>query len=138
MEIKRLFRTAALLSALAAALAAPALAASDKPLTVDEAAVLLKQLSAQIEVVSVKPAPVEGLWEVAVKVRGQVNVLYVDSSKANVFVGSIIHVPSKLDLTKASLDEMTKVDFAQVPLGDAIAMGKREAKHKVVVFDDPD
>jgi thiol:disulfide interchange protein DsbC len=34
--------------------------------------------------------------------------------------------------------ELNKVDVSKIPLEDAIVVGKPDAKHKVIVFDDPE
>jgi thiol:disulfide interchange protein DsbC len=111
---------------------------AEKRLTKEEASILMKQLSPEIEVISVQPAPVEGLWEIVAKARGQVNILYMDSSRQNVFLGSIVNLQTKLDLTRLRLDDIKKIDVSEIPLDDALVMGDEGAKHKVIIFDDPD
>jgi thiol:disulfide interchange protein DsbC len=128
-----IFITVVLLTA-----AASTAIAADKKLTVGEAAVLLQQLGPDVEVISVGPAPVEGLWEVVVKFRGYNKIIYMDSAGKHIIEGSIINLAAKVNLTKLKLDEINVVDFSRIPLGDALVMGKKEARHRVVVFDDPD
>jgi thiol:disulfide interchange protein DsbC len=111
---------------------------TEKALSTDETALLLRQLSPEIEVLSVKPAPVEGLWEAVVKVRGQTNIIYIDDARQNVILGSIVNLATKLDVTRMRLEDVRKIDVSQIPLDDALVMGRKDAKHKVIVFDDPD
>jgi thiol:disulfide interchange protein DsbC len=115
-----------------------ALAKDQKALTKDEAAIVLRSLSPDIRVISVEPAVVEGLWEVVVEMRGSKNILYLDSARRNVISGSIIDLITRANLTKAKFDDINRVDFASIPLDDTIVMGDPKAKHKVIVFDDPD
>lgn len=113
--------------------------AEDTPaLTVDDAGRALKSLDPNIRVVSVNPAPLQGLWEVIVESKGQKSVVYLDSAQKKVFLGSIVDVDSRVNLTKKRFDEINTIDIAMIPLEDALIMGDPKAKQRVIVFDDPD
>jgi thiol:disulfide interchange protein DsbC len=107
-------------------------------LGVDEALTLLKNLDPNIKVLSVKPSPVEGLWEVDIESGGRKLPVYVDLSKKYLISGSIIDIKEKKNLTQERIDEINKVDVSQIPLDDALVMGDKEAKYRVIVFDDPE
>ena len=107
-------------------------------LSIDEAVTLLKGLDPNIKVTAVKSSPVEGLWEVDIDSGGKKMPVYVDLSKKYVISGSIIDIKEKKNLTQERLDEINKVDASQIPLGDALVMGDKEAKYRVIVFDDPE
>lgn len=103
----------------------------------DDAQSLLRGFNPNINVLEVKPGPVKGLWEVAFEMGGK-NIVYFDFSKKYFISGNIIDVKGKQNLTQERIQEITKVDVAQIPLGDALLFGSKDAKHKLIVFDDPD
>jgi thiol:disulfide interchange protein DsbC len=107
-------------------------------LSVDEALTLLKELDPNIKVTAVKPSPVEGLWEVDIEAGGKKGLVYVDATKKYLLSGSIIDIKEKKDLTQERISEINKVDVSQIPLDDALVMGDKEAKYRVIVFDDPE
>jgi thiol:disulfide interchange protein DsbC len=107
-------------------------------LTVDEALSLLKDLDPNIKVIAVKSSPIEGLWEVDIETGGRKVPVYVDFSKKHLISGSIFDIKEKKNLTQERLSEINKVDVSQIPLDDAVVMGDKNAKHRVIVFDDPD
>jgi thiol:disulfide interchange protein DsbC len=87
---------------------------------------------------SVEMSPVQGLWEVAVEKNGRRWPLYVDFSKNYVIAGQIVQASTKKNLTGSRMLSMNRVDVSQIPLEGSILMGKKDAKHRIVVFDDPD
>jgi len=104
-------------------------------LTRDEAA---KILGGNVDnVLSVVTSPVGGLWEVAVEKAGQRWPLYIDFSKEYVIAGQIIQMSTKKNLTGNRMMSMNRVDVSQIPLADSIVVGKKDAKQRIVVFDDP-
>ena len=107
-------------------------------LSIDEALILLKDLDPNVKVMAVKPGPVEGLWEVDIESAGKKLAVYVDNSKKYLISGSIIDIKEKKNLTQDRISEINKVDVSQIPLGDALVMGDKEAKYRVIVFDDPE
>jgi thiol:disulfide interchange protein DsbC len=104
-------------------------------LTRDEAA---KILGGNVDnVLSVVTSPVGGLWEVAVEKTGQRWPLYIDFSKEYVIAGQIIQMSTKKNLTGSRMMSMNRVDVSQIPIADSIVVGKKDAKQRIVVFDDP-
>lgn len=107
-------------------------------LTKDEATVLLKDLIPNLKIIEIRESPVKGMWEVDVEAGGRKGPTYVDFSKKHFFAGSIIEIKDKRNLTQERLVDLTKVDVSQIPLDDALLLGEKDAKHKLIVFDDPD
>jgi thiol:disulfide interchange protein DsbC len=107
-------------------------------ITNQEAVDLLKELAPDVKVLEVRPAPVKGLWEFAVESKGQKTILYVDCSKKYLITGSILDLKTKANVTQERYIEISKVDVSKIPLDDAIVMGDKEAKYRVIVFTDPD
>ncbi|MFA5807616.1 MAG: DsbC family protein [bacterium] len=104
-------------------------------LTRDEA---VKILGSNVDnVLSVGTSPVGGLWEVAVEKAGQRWPLYIDFSKEYVIAGQIIQLSTKKNLTGNRMLSMNRVDVSQIPLDGAIVVGKKDAKRRIIVFDDP-
>jgi thiol:disulfide interchange protein DsbC len=98
----------------------------------------LQRLIPGTNILSIQPAPLEGVWEAIINDRGKKTVIYVDPKREYIIAGSIIHIASRTDLTKRKMDELNRIDISTIPLDDAIVLGNPEAKHKVIVFNDPD
>jgi thiol:disulfide interchange protein DsbC len=104
-------------------------------LTRDEA---VKILGTTVDnVFSVGPSPVNGLWEVGVVRDGRRVPLYIDFSKEYVVTGQILQMGTKKNLTESRILSMNRVDVSQIPLSGAIVVGKKDAKRRIIVFDDP-
>ena len=106
-------------------------------LSKDEAAALLKEFGQGLKILDVAASPMKGMWEVDVEANGRKVPVYIDFSKRFMVSGAIISLKEKKNLTQERLEEINKVDVAQIPLGDALIMGDKNAKHKIIVFDDP-
>jgi len=103
-------------------------------LTKDEAGKLLKADQFKAEILKIEQSPVKGLWAIEVLQQGKTLKIYMDYGKTHM-IGSI----SKLaDLGKEKPPVRRKIDFNKIPLDDALLMGSADARHKVIVFDDPD
>jgi len=107
-------------------------------LSSDQARDLLKELIPDIKILEIKEGPMKGLWEVDMESGGKKGLFYVDYSKKNIFSGNILDIKTRANYTKESFDRLNKVDFSQIPLDNALVMGSKDAKYKIVVFDDPE
>ncbi len=101
-------------------------------LTKKEAERLLKTEKLKAKVLSIRPAPVKGLWAVEVERAGRRFLVYVDFAKKYLVEGRFTLLE---DLGKPIL---RKVDVASIPTEDAILLGRKDAKTKIIIFDDPD
>ena len=119
----------ALLSGLAlAGLAAAALA--------DEAAIrknLAERLPNFPKIDEVGKSPVPGLFEV----RIGTDIVYSDESGNFLVQGALIDTKTRIDLTQARIDKLTAIDFAALPLKDAVLIRQGTGARKLVVFSDP-
>ncbi len=115
-----------------------AFAGKSNSISRDQARDMLVRILPDVKVISVEKAAVEGLWEVVIQSRGQNGIVYLDEGGRHVIFGSIVESATQTNITKQKFDEINKIDFSLIPLDDAIVMGNKNAKHKVVVFDDPD
>jgi len=114
---------------LAAGLALPAWA--------DEAA-LKKAVEAaypKFKVQSVTKTPFPGLYEVYL--GGQ--IIYTDADFSFLIAeGRLIDPRNRRDLTGERMEQLTRVDFATLPLAKAIKVVKGNGSRKIAVFSDPD
>ncbi len=94
-------------------------------------------------IVEIRMSPVKGLWEIVIENRGRKGVIYVGFSKKHIIGGPIFEIDTNLDKTSETLGRPDKpaaryVDTSKIPLDNALVMGDREARYKVIVFTDPD
>ncbi len=104
----------------------------------DELLPLLKNLAPDIKILELGNAPIGGLCEVAIETKGRKGIIYTDPATKYIISGSILEITTKANLTQERLIDLNKVDVSQIPLDNAILMGNKEAKHRVIVFSDPD
>lgn len=104
----------------------------------DEALNLLKDLIPSLKILEIRTGPFKGLWEVDLEGGGKRGLAYVDYSKKYVISGGIYDIKGRRNLTQERLTEINRINVAQIPLSDALIIGDKNAKHKIIVFDDPD
>lgn len=122
----RLRRGALALSMLAAVVAVQA----------DEAAIrknLAERLPNLPKIDEVSKTPIPGVYEV----RYGAEIFYTDENGNYVLQGSIIDTKTRTDLTQARIDKLTQIDFASLPLKDAVLVKQGTGARKVVIFADP-
>ena len=89
----------------------------------------------KFKVESVSKTPYLGLYEVFM--AGQ--IIYTDEKMSFLIAeGRLVDPKSKKDLTAERMDELTKIDFAKLPLDQAIKVVKGNGSRKLVVFSDVD
>ena len=102
----------------------------------DEAAIrkaLPERLPNLPKIDEVSKTPIAGLYEV----RLGTEVIYTDEGGNYIVQGSIIDARTRTDLTQARIDKLTSIDFASLPLKDAILVKQGTGTRKLVVFADP-
>ncbi len=109
----------------------------------DEAHEILSKLKvSDATVLDVKMSPIRGLWEIDVEKDGNKGVLYVGFSKKYVVGGPILEVATTTNKTQESVQEMSQpdryIDASKIPLQNSILLGNGKAKHRVIVFTDPE
>jgi thiol:disulfide interchange protein DsbC len=118
------------------ALLAACVLASTATAWADEAAIrknLADRLPNFPSIDEVSKTPIPGLYEV----RIGADVLYTDEQGQYVIQGSIIDTKSRVNLTEARIAKLTQIDFASLPLKDAILIKQGSGTRKLVVFGDP-
>jgi thiol:disulfide interchange protein DsbC len=91
-----------------------------------------------VNAINIAPAPIKGFWETFVEVNGNKQIIYIDFTKRYIVVGNIIDSKEWANLTMDSFNKLNKVDISQIPTDTALLLGSKDAKHKIIVFDDPD
>jgi thiol:disulfide interchange protein DsbC len=104
----------------------------------DEASALLKELIPGVKILTIRTIPVRSMWEVVLQTNGRKELVYIDFSKKYLLSGSLIDIKGKKNLSQDRLADINKVNVSQIPLKDALVMGDKNAKYKVIVFDDPE
>jgi thiol:disulfide interchange protein DsbC len=107
-------------------------------LNADQAKDVLKELIPDVKVMEVKDGPINGLWEVSMESGSKKGIMYIDYSKKNLIAGNILGIKTKTNYTQISHEKINKVDVSSIPLDNALIMGDKNAKNKVIVFSDPD
>ena len=82
---------------------------------------------------SVRKTPYSGLYEL--QVGGE--LVYADEEGKYLFVGRILDTKTMKDYTKARLDDITRVNFSDLPVADAIKTVKGNGQRVIAVFEDP-
>lgn len=81
----------------------------------------------------INKTPVPGLYEL----RVGTNIFYVDELGNHLIQGTMIDTQSRINLTEARIDALTAIDFAALPLKDAIVMKQGSGARKLAIFEDP-
>jgi thiol:disulfide interchange protein DsbC len=119
------------LAASAPFLATPAFAAENVAETIR--ATLAKRLPNLPPIDEISRTPVPGLWEL----RLGSQVIYSDAQGSFVIEGEIIDTARHVNLTRDRIDKLTAIEFAKLPLKDAVVWKQGTGARKLVVFADP-
>jgi thiol:disulfide interchange protein DsbC len=125
------FLRGALSAALIAAMTLGCSAHADQ--TTDKLKATLQARLPDLQIKSITKAPVAGLYEVNVGAQ----LIYSDANGDYVFVGDLLDTKAHANLTEARLAEINKVDFASLPLANAVKVVKGNGSRKIAVFSDP-
>ncbi len=107
------------------------------PLQAQEAAIrdaLQKAIPKLPKIDEVRPSPIPGLFEV--RFAGT-EILYTDAKGQHIIQGEIIEAKTMTNLTEQRLNQLTAVDFADLPMKDAFVIKQGSGARKLAVFVDP-
>ncbi|HEX6705432.1 MAG TPA: DsbC family protein [Albitalea sp.] len=76
---------------------------------------------------------IPGIYELRIGTE----ILYSDERGEHIIQGELIETKSRTNLTQARIDKLTAIDFASLPLQDAIVWKQGTGARKLVVFADP-
>jgi thiol:disulfide interchange protein DsbC len=78
-----------------------------------------------------------GLWEVRYRSEEGVRILYTDATASHIIVGKIYEAKTDKDLTEARLRKLNAINFASLPLDQAVKVQRGNGKRVLVMFSDP-
>ncbi|WP_199873116.1 DsbC family protein [Ideonella sp. A 288] len=117
--------------ALGLAMLAATLAASADEATIRKN--LAERLPNLPKIDEVNKTPIPGVFEV----RFGTDVFYSDEAGNHIIQGSIMDTRTRVDLTQVRIDKLTAIDFATLPLKDAVVVKQGTGARKLVIFADP-
>ena len=82
----------------------------------------------------VRPSQIPGLYEVR---YGGTEIIYTDAKGEFLVQGSLIETKTMTNLTEARIDKLTAVDFASLPVKDAMVFRQGSGARRMAVFVDP-
>lgn len=114
---------------LLAFLAVPAFAQQD----IDRIKAELKKKVPEAAVDSVRRIPYGGLYEVVVGSE----MFYTDKDASFLVLGSIVDLKTKENVTELRSRQLNRIDFASLPIDNAIKIVRGNGSRKVAMFADP-
>jgi thiol:disulfide interchange protein DsbC len=114
-----------------------ALALALGPAAFAQEAVIRKNIAERLpdfpKIDEVTKTPIPGIYELRIGTE----VLYSDERGEHILQGELIDTRTRANLTQARIDKLTAIDFASLPLKDAIVWKQGTGARKLVVFADP-
>lgn len=102
----------------------------------DEASIrkVLSEKFPEAKIASIQKTPYSGLYEIYMD--GQ--LVYADANAQYIFLGDVLDVKNRTNLTQARLSVLNTVPINQLPLNNALKEVKGKGERKLVVFSDAD
>ena len=122
-----------ILSALATALVSLVLAVPAMAQDAERVKAELKKRVPEAPVDTVRKIPYGNLYEVLM--GGE--VFYTDEKASFIVMGSLVDLRTKENVTETRLRQINKVDWADLPLNDAVKIVRGNGSRKVAIFEDP-
>lgn len=79
-------------------------------------------------------SPVPGIWEIQL---ADGNIVYANTKATHLFVGALIDLDSKKNITQERISDLSKITWEQLPLEHSIARVNGDGSLKVALFSDP-
>ena len=99
----------------------------------DKLKTTLEQRLGNIQVKGIQKSPLAGLYEVNLGAQ----IVYSDAQGNYVLIGDLLNTKTQTNMTEERLAELNKIDWAKLPLADALKLVKGDGSRKMVVFSDP-
>ena len=100
-------------------------------------AVIRKNLAERLpsfpKVDEISKTPIPGLFELRIGTE----IFYSDEQGNHLIQGSLFDTATRTNLTEARIEKLTAIDFAALPLKDAIVMKQGSGARKLAIFEDP-
>ena len=110
-----------------------ATACADSPSEAEVKRLIAQQMGEKAKVDAVRKTSYSGLYEV----QAGGDIFYTDAKAQYVFFGQIFDAKSRKNLTRARIEELNKVSFADLPLEMALKKVRGDGKRVIAVFSDP-
>jgi thiol:disulfide interchange protein DsbC len=81
----------------------------------------------------ISKTPIPGLYEI----RLGTEIFYSDEQGNHIIEGALVETKTRNNLTEARVNKLTAIDFASLPLKDAIVWKQGTGARKLVIFADP-
>lgn len=94
---------------------------------------LAERLAGLPKIEEVRASPMPGLWEIRIGNE----IRYTDATGSFFIEGDLVDLRSRRNLTEERLARINAVDFASLPLKDAVVWKKGTGKRRIAVFADP-
>ena len=88
----------------------------------------------EITVTSIVKTDFNSLYEVLIGDQ----IIYTDKDFSFLIIGKVIDPKSRKDMTQTRIDELTKIDFKDLPFENSIKIVKGDGSNKMAVFSDVD
>ena len=85
----------------------------------------------------VQPGPMPGLWEVRIRGRSGVQLLYTDAAGTYLIDGNVYDLKNDRNLTDERLRVLNAVKFESLPLQQAVKVQRGDGRRVVAMFSDP-
>lgn len=89
----------------------------------------------EITIRQVNHTPIKGLYEAVVTGN---KILYTDVDGKYMLVGNLMDIDNKISITGKRMEELSKINFNELPLDKAIKVVRGDGKRVLTVFSDPD
>lgn len=76
-------------------------------------------------------------WAGLIELRAGDNIFYTDANGDHLIVGQLIDTRNQRNLTEERLEDINRIEFANLPLRDAVVWKQGTGARKVAVFSDP-
>jgi thiol:disulfide interchange protein DsbC len=94
---------------------------------------VLSEKFPKADISSITKTPYSGLYEVIID--GQ--IVYTDENASYVFLGSVVDIKSKRNLTNERMAKLNAIKIDELPFDQAIKFVKGNGSRKLVIFSDP-
>ncbi len=94
---------------------------------------LQSRLGSDAQIKGITKSPIAGLYEVNLGTQ----IIYSDANGDYLMLGDLVDAKTRRNLTDARLAELNRIDFASLPLQNAVKVVKGNGSRKIAVFSDP-
>jgi thiol:disulfide interchange protein DsbC len=91
------------------------------------------RLGKGVKVDNVTKTPYAGLYEIHVGT----NIFYTDEKARYIFRGEVIDAVNRTNYTQNRIDEVSKINFSELPLANAVKSVRGNGKRVIAIFEDP-